>query len=98
MSLSPATEQTHANVISLPDKERRKTPLSDCVRASLALYFKDLDGHPPQKLHHMVIGQVERPLLQMVMEHANGNQTKAADILGINRSTLRKKLLQYGLE
>ena len=98
MSLSPATEQSHSNVVSLPDKERRKAPLCDCVRASLTMYFRDLEGHTPQKLHQMVIGEVERPLLQLVMEHARGNQTKAADLLGINRSTLRKKLIQYGIE
>ena len=46
----------------------------------------------------MVISEVERPLLQLVMDHTKGNQTKAADLLGINRSTLRKKLTQYGIE
>ncbi len=98
MSLSTAPGQLPYNVISLPEQERRKKPLCDCVLASLTMYFRDLDGHPPQKLHEMVLNEVERPLLQLVMEHTKGNQTKASELLGINRSTLRKKLTQYGIE
>ncbi len=79
--------------------ERRKKPLSGCVEAALVSYFKDLDGHTPAgDLYQMVISEVERPLLAAVMQHARGNQSLAAEILGINRGTLRKKLQQYGLE
>lgn len=98
MSLSTAPDQLPDNVIILPEQERRKKPLCDCVLSSLTLYFRDLEGHPPQKLYQMVINEVERPLLQLVMEHTKGNQTKASELLGINRSTLRKKLTQFGIE
>lgn len=81
----------------LPSTERRQEPLCSCVKTSLALYFRDLDGHYPENLHQLVMSEVEKPLFETVLHYAEGNQTKAAAILGINRSTLRKKLEQYGL-
>ena len=77
--------------------ERRKQPLSNAVRVAMDLYFQDLDDGPPGNLYHMVIHEVERPLLEAVMQHAQGNQSQAAKILGINRATLRKKLAEHGL-
>jgi Fis family transcriptional regulator, factor for inversion stimulation protein len=77
--------------------ERRKKPLGSAVQTALACYFSDLDGHPPGDLYGMVISEVERPLFEAVMNHVRGNQSKAAKILGINRSTLRKKLEHYKL-
>ncbi|MDH3280219.1 MAG: Fis family transcriptional regulator [Gammaproteobacteria bacterium] len=73
-------------------------PLCKHVQRSLRRYFKDLKGEQPSGLYSMVIEQTEKPLLQVVMEQVEGNQTKAARILGINRNTLRKKLRLYGLE
>lgn len=73
-------------------------PLRLQVRAALENYFCNLEGEKPVNLYKLVLGEVEPPLLEMVMRHTRGNQTKAADILGINRTTLRKKLKQYGLE
>lgn len=73
-------------------------PLSTQVQASLRHYFQQLEGHPPSNLYKMVLREVEPPLLQTVLEHTHGNQTRAAEILGIDRSTLRKKLKTYGLE
>ena len=73
-------------------------PLAEAVRQALERYFEHLDGHAPGELYRMVIEEVERPLLECVMRHCGGNQTKAAEHLGINRGTLRKKLKQYGLE
>lgn len=73
-------------------------PLRTSVQTALETYFADLNGHAPGDLYRMVINEVERPLFETVMLHARGNQTKAAEILGLNRSTLRKKLKQYGLE
>lgn len=78
--------------------ERRKRPLSSAVQTALERYFDDLDGHPPGDLYGMVIGEVERPLLAMTLQYTRGNQTQAAELLGINRSTLRKKLQQYGMD
>lgn len=71
--------------------------LASAVRAAMEAYFDDLEEQEPANLHHMVMGAVERPLLQAVMAKTQGNQTHAARMLGINRSTLRKKLAQYGL-
>jgi len=62
------------------------------VRDSLQTYLDDLDGHEAGDIFQMVIREVERPLLEVVMNHAGGNITRAAQILGINRATLRKKL------
>jgi Fis family transcriptional regulator len=67
------------------------------IDRSLDEYFRKLDGEAPSNVYDMVIGHVERALLANVMERANGNQTQAADILGVNRNTLRAKLTKYNL-
>jgi len=74
-----------------------KCELANGVKSSLDQYFKDLDGEPPHALYDMVLSCIEKPLLNYVMQHAGGNQSKAAEILGINRNTLRKKLQQYNI-
>ena len=68
-----------------------------CIRNSLEQYFKDLHGTEPHGVHAMVVGAVERPMLTVVMQRAGGNQSKAAEWLGINRNTLRRKLLEHKL-
>lgn len=72
--------------------------LSISVKLSLEQYFKDLDGQPPHAVYDMVLSCIEKPLLEHIMQHASGNQSKAAEILGLNRNTLRKKLQQYNIE
>jgi Fis family transcriptional regulator, factor for inversion stimulation protein len=68
------------------------------VRKTLKEYFKDLDGEDPCcGMYDMVINCVEKPLIEMVLEHAGGNQTRAAEMLDINRNTLRKKMQQHGI-
>ena len=79
------------------ENKKRKDPLCQCVRRSLTRYFKDLNGTEPKHLYGLVMGEIERPLFEVVMEQAEWNQTKAAEMLGINRNTLRKKLKQYRL-
>ncbi len=69
--------------------------LRESVADSLRSYFSKLDGHAPDDLYRMVIEEVERPLLESVMNYCGGNQTKAAKCLGLNRGTLRKKLKYY---
>ena len=86
-----------ALVGSVPRRERRKEPLRACVQSALDLYFMDLDGHQADGVYDMVVGQVEQAMLESVMQHTRSNQTRAAEVLGINRSTLRKKLKLYGL-
>jgi Fis family transcriptional regulator len=71
---------------------RHSNEIADCVRKSLERYFKDLDGAKPRSVYDMVLKNVERPLLEAVLDHAEGNQTVAAEMLGINRNTLRKKI------
>jgi Fis family transcriptional regulator len=67
------------------------------VEKSLDEYFRRLDGEQPHGIYEMVIGNVERSLIAVVMHRANGNQTCAADMLGLNRNTLRTKLSKYGI-
>ena len=74
-----------------------KKQIDACVRDSLEQYFKDLRGAEPHSLHVMILAAAERPLLEVVMKHADGNQSKAADWLGVNRNTLRRKLVDHKL-
>lgn len=71
--------------------------LAASVRTAMAQYFQDLDGEAPQPIYEMVLARVEKPLLEVVLSHAEGNQTRAAQLLGLNRNTLRKKMKQYAL-
>jgi Fis family transcriptional regulator len=67
------------------------------VEKSLDEYFRKLDGEPPHGIYDMVITHVERAVIVSVMSRTNGNQTQAADMLGMNRNTLRAKLAKYGI-
>jgi len=69
------------------------------VRKAVNDYFKDLDGEEPScGVYEMVIGCVEKPLIETVLQQAGGNQTRSAELLGINRNTLRKKMQQYRIK
>ena len=72
--------------------------LEDCVRASLDRYFDDLGDSEPRDMWDMVMRCVERPVLAAAMTRANGNQSRAAEMLGMTRNTLRKKLLAHNLQ
>ena len=74
-----------------------KKHIEESVRTSLEGYFKDLRGIEPDRMHEMLVKVVEKPLLEVVMQHAEHNQSKAAQWLGLNRNTLRKKLLEHRL-
>ena len=71
--------------------------IEECVRSSLESYFRDLHGTEPDGMYDMLVRVVEKPLLDVVMARAEGNQSKAAQWLGLNRNTLRKKLLEHKL-
>ena len=71
--------------------------IEECVRKSLEKYFRDLDGTSAHGIYDMVMRTVEKPVLEIAMKQAEGNQSHAAAILGINRNTLRKKLGEHGL-
>ena len=73
------------------------TPLCDSVKQALRNYLSQLDGQDVNDLYELVLAEVEHPMLDMVMQYTRGNQTRAANMLGINRGTLRKKLKKYGM-
>ena len=74
-----------------------KKHIEECIRESLEGYFRDLRGVEPTAMYEMILRVVERPLLDVVMSKAQGNQSKAAEWLGINRNTLRRKLIEHRL-
>ncbi len=71
--------------------------LADAVKESLDDYFTHLDGQPPHAIYDMVLGCVEKPMLEFILHKVGGNQSKAAEVLGLNRNTLRKKMSEYHL-
>jgi Fis family transcriptional regulator len=72
--------------------------IEQCIVRSLNEYFANLEGAKPHALHELVLQAVERPLLKFAMDRTHGNQSAAAELLGINRNTLRKKLTEYRLD
>jgi Fis family transcriptional regulator, factor for inversion stimulation protein len=72
-------------------------PLRSQAEEALQCYFETLNGHKPAHLYDLVMREVEEPLFKAVMGHVQGNQSRAATILGINRGTLRKKLKEFGI-
>jgi Fis family transcriptional regulator len=74
-----------------------KKLIEECVRESLEAYFRDLRGVEPSALYDMLLDVVEKPLFEVVLQHADGNQSRAAEWLGINRNTLRRKLVAHKL-
>ena len=93
-----ATPERSAGAVesmSFKPYERDSKPLSHAVSDSLNDYFRTLNGHAPENLYDVILAQVEPPLLRATLAYCRGNQSKAADMLGLNRATLRKKLGQY---
>ncbi|MCX8519968.1 MAG: Fis family transcriptional regulator [Rhodoferax sp.] len=74
-----------------------KQHIEEAVRSGLESYFQDLNGTEPDHLHDMLVRMVEKPLFEVVLNHAGHNQSRAAQWLGMNRNTLRKKLLEHQL-
>lgn len=71
--------------------------LRDSVELAMNNYFQNLDGQDVNNVYQMVMSEVEAPMLEVVMRYTRDNQTRASQVLGLNRGTLRKKLKQYGL-
>ncbi|QCI20534.1 DNA-binding transcriptional regulator Fis [Buchnera aphidicola (Brachycaudus cardui)] len=86
-------------VLSSVNSQNRiiKKPLRESVKQSLKYYLLNLNGKYVNNLYELALAELEKPLLDMVMQHTRGNQTRAALMMGINRSTLRKKLKKYGM-
>ena len=91
---SPVSEQ--ANLKQHLNAPGQQT-LRGSVEQALSNYFAHLEGAPATDVYNMVLAEVEAPLLETVMNYVKGNQTKASELLGLNRGTLRKKLKQYDL-
>ena len=76
----------------------RQNELADTVRRALERYFRDMDGEQPSDIYDMVLKNIERPLIETVLGKAEGNQSAAAAMLGIDRNTLRKKIQQLRIK
>ena len=88
----------HRKKYESKSEANRENELSLTVRKVMRQYFKDLDGEKCSGIYDMVVLAVEKPMLEVVMNQAQGNQTRAAQLLGLNRNTLRKKLKQHDLD
>ena len=86
----PVPARNGATVVRVKNR-----PLRDLTEEALQSYFTELNGHRPGDLYELVLGEIETPLFKTVLDYTGGNQSVAAEILGINRATLRKKLRQY---
>ena len=89
--------------LALKPENNSESAQSDCsireaVERNLQQYFEDLGGQQASQVYQLVINEVEPALLQCVLDYAKGNQSRAAEILGLNRGTLRKKLKQHHIE
>lgn len=76
----------------------RSNEVAEAVKRSLERYFRDMDGEKPTSIYDMVLKNVEKPMIETVLGHAEGNQTLAATMLGIDRNTLRKKMQQLRIK
>ncbi len=95
MSLKSQEREPKPLAPSSVSPSRPPAPLAHAVSDSLGDYFRALNGHAPANLYDVILQQVEPPLLKATLAYCRGNQSKAADVLGLNRATLRKKLTQY---
>jgi len=92
------TTESETPTQAYPVTFNNQDSIRSCINIALADYFKTMDGHEMTGLYELMLQEVEAPLLENVMRHTRGNQSKAAKMLGINRGTLRKKLKLYDLE
>ena len=93
------SDNVHAIEETIIDRDDNQgiTQLYNAVNHSIRRYLYELDGTQPHDMYDLVLRQVEQPLLEAILEHTKGNQSKAAEYLGLNRGTLRKKLRTYNL-
>lgn len=83
--------------VTTPSQTQAQKPLRLSVKQAVNKYLKDLNNQDIDNLYELVLAEIEAPLLEEVMTYTRGNQTRAANLMGINGGTLRKKLKQYGL-
>jgi Fis family transcriptional regulator, factor for inversion stimulation protein len=94
---NPAAHDASEKPTSHATNGHSSVPLRSLTEQALDSYFASLNGHAPGHLYDLVMREVEEPLFRAVLDYSAGNQSRAADILGINRGTLRKKLRVYGI-
>ena len=97
--MNVATVKYPPTVKTAPEKPVLDNPpvIYDCIVSNLNYYISSCEGQKITGVYEMVLGTIEKPLLDVVMTHCKGNQSAAADFLGLNRNTLRKKLLEHKL-
>jgi len=93
---------THENKMMVPgtavaDGVSPDLPLGECVKLAMRQYFNQLDGYEASEIYTMVMNEVEKPMIEVVLEQCEQNQSRAAIMLGLSRSTLRKKLADYDI-
>ena len=98
MTMEATTNYKDENTFLSVATQKRTEPLRECVRDALDSYFGQMDGHSIVNLYRLVLSEMEQPLFETVMRQTQGNQSRAAEILGISRSTLRKKLAMYEID
>ncbi|MBK7491265.1 MULTISPECIES: helix-turn-helix domain-containing protein [Nitrosomonas] len=76
----------------------KENEIASCIRKAISGYLNDLDGEKPCPIYNMVMHSVEKPLIEIAIQYTKGNQTQAAELLGINRNTLRQKMKQYQIK
>jgi Fis family transcriptional regulator, factor for inversion stimulation protein len=91
------TQEAHLVKPDTTQPEQQQQPLRECLAQHLDAYFNELEGEVPGTLYKLVIAEIEPPLFEHVLRHTRGNVSRAAEMLGIHRSTLRRKLVSYGL-
>lgn len=96
-SLRILSDSTHSYDNKATVNAEKQLPLRCHVQHAVEQYFKELEGEPTTNLYQTILQEVEKPLLEVVLSHTQGNQSKTALILGLNRGTLRKKMQQYDL-
>ncbi|GAA5317049.1 MAG: DNA-binding transcriptional regulator Fis [Candidatus Pelagadaptatus aseana] len=96
MLMADAPRELTSPVQEVPQQTQNQS-LRDCVEQAMSNYFQHLDGSSVTDVYDLVMAEVEAPMLEIVMKYTRHNQTRAAQVLGLNRGTLRKKLKQYGL-
>ena len=79
------------------DQDKSNKLLKEFVRQSMKDYFEKIDGYPINNIYSLVVGEVEKPLIEETIKYCKGNQSKASEMLGLSRGTLRKKMKQYNI-
>lgn len=98
MDIAQAIDSQPLTVTQQPATSEQSLSLRNTVKETLKDYFYKLGGYDPTDLYDVVLEEVERPLIEVVLQRTRGNQSRAAKILGISRGTLRKKMKQHGLD